>query len=84
MKHYSTKKRYCPHPIQTKIRSAELFRQTHVDKGLLQARSQHLYMGISKNRFEKVKSTECTHYGFAETLLLGKPTKQGCMPCEEV
>lgn len=29
MEDYSTKKRYCPHQIQTKIKSVELFRQTH-------------------------------------------------------
>ena len=29
MEHYNTKKRYCPHQIQTKIKSVELFRKTH-------------------------------------------------------
>jgi len=29
MKHYNTKKRYCPHQIQTKTRAEELFRHTH-------------------------------------------------------
>lgn len=29
MEHYSTKKRFCPHLIQTKIKTVELFRQTH-------------------------------------------------------
>lgn len=38
--------------------------------------SVFIFMGISKNRFEKGKSAECTHYGFAETLLLGKPPRK--------
>ena len=29
MEHYSTKKRFCPHLIETKIKAVELFRQTH-------------------------------------------------------
>lgn len=29
MEHYNTKKRFCPHLIQTKIKTVELFRQTH-------------------------------------------------------
>ena len=29
IENYNTKKRHCPHQIQTKIRSVELFRQTH-------------------------------------------------------